>query len=119
MVSPMVGPEIMTKLGPQERIHRGPRQADNSHNTQHKANAIIIIFLIEIIGTMINRDRQDSMKSRINYIPLITLPLHLHSPAGSDLLSHSIMQLAEMQSRSPRDFCSTAEISNRCLPGTY
>ena len=28
---------------------------------------------------MINRDRQGSMKSRIKCIPLITLPLHLHS----------------------------------------
>ena len=77
--SRMVNPEIMTNLGPREKIHRDPRQADKSHNTQHKANAIIINFLIEIIGTMINQDRQDSMKSRINYIHLTTLSLHLHS----------------------------------------
>ena len=96
----MVGPEIMTNLGPLATTHRDLRQADNSHNNQHKANAIIIkiIVLIEITGTMINRDRQGSMKSRIKCILLITLPLHLHS-AGSDLLSHSIMQLAETQSR--------------------
>ena len=50
----MLGPEIMTNLGPQEKIHRDLRQADNNHNTQHKANAIIIVFLIEITGTMNN-----------------------------------------------------------------
>ena len=69
----------MTNLGPWEKIHTDPRQADNSHNTQHKANMIIIVFLIEISDTMNNRDRQDSMKSRTKCIPLITLPLHLHS----------------------------------------
>ena len=56
----MLSPEIMTNLGPQEKIHRDPRQADNSHNTLHKANIIITVFLIEISGTMNNRDRQDS-----------------------------------------------------------
>ena len=95
----------MTILGPQEKIHRDLRQADNSHNIPHKANIIKIVFLTGTIGTMINRDRQDSMKSRINYIPLITLPLHLHS-AGSDLLSRSIMQLAETQSRSLEIFAA-------------
>ena len=75
----MVGPEIMTNLGPREKIHRDQRQADNIINSQLKAEIIKIIFLIEIIGTMINQDKQDSMKSRINYIPLITLPLQLHS----------------------------------------
>ena len=50
----MLSPEIMTNLGHQEKIHRDPRQADNNHNTQHKANAIIIVFLIEITGTMNN-----------------------------------------------------------------
>ena len=52
--SPMVSPEIMTNLGPREKIHRDLRQADNSHNTQHKANAIIIVFLTGTTGTMIN-----------------------------------------------------------------
>ena len=71
----------MTNLGPLATTHRDLRQADNSHNNKHKANTIIIkiVFLTGTIGTMINRDRQDSMKSKINYIPLITLPLHLHS----------------------------------------
>ena len=79
----MVNQEILTNLGPLAKIHKDLRWADNiinSHNTPHKANIeIIIVFLTGTIGTMINRDRQDSMKSRIDYIPLITLPLHLHS----------------------------------------
>ena len=76
----MVSPEIMTNLGPREKIHRDLRQADNGHNRQHKANAIIIIvFLTGITDTMINRDKHDSTKNRINYIHLTTLPLHLHS----------------------------------------
>ena len=98
----------MTNLGPRVKIHRDPRQADNiinSHNTSHKANIIIIAFLTGTTGTMINRDRQGSMKNKINYIPLITLPLHLHS-AGSDMLSHSIIQLAEMQSCSLEIFAA-------------
>ena len=90
---------LSPNLGPWEKIHKDPRQADNNH--KHKANAIIIIvFLIEITGTMNNQDRQDSTKSRTKCILLTTLPLHLHLSAGSDLLSRSIMQLAEMQSRS-------------------
>ena len=80
--SPMVSPVIMTNLGPQVKIHRDPQQADNiinSHNAPHRANQIIITFLTGITGIMINRDRQDSMKSRIKCILLTTLPLHLHS----------------------------------------
>ena len=78
----MVGQEIMTNLGPRVKNHRDQRWADNiinSHNTPHKASIIIIAFLTGTTGTMNNQDREDSMKSRINYIPLITLPLHLHS----------------------------------------
>ena len=52
--SPMLSPEIMTNLGPWEKIHKDLRQADNSHNTQHKANAITIDFLIEISDTLNN-----------------------------------------------------------------
>ena len=83
--SPMVSQEIMTNLGPLAKILRNPRQAGNiinSHNIPHKANKIIIAFLTGITDTTNNRDRQGSMKSRINYIPLITLPLHLHSLQG-------------------------------------
>ena len=105
----MVSPEIMTNLGPQEKIHRDLTWADNitnSHNTPHKANIIKIVFLTGTTGTMNNQDRQDSMKSRINCIP----PYHFTpSPAlsaGSNLLSHSIMQLAEMQSRSLEIFAA-------------
>ena len=53
--SPMVSQEIMTNLGPRAKIHRDPRQADNiinSHNTPHKANIIIIVFLTGTTGTM-------------------------------------------------------------------
>ena len=80
--SPMVSQEIMTNLGPRVKILRNPRWAGNiinSHNIPHKANEIIIAFLTGITDIMNNRDRQGSTKSRINYIPLITLPLHLHS----------------------------------------
>ena len=80
--SPMVSQELMTNLGPWVKILRNPRHAGNiinSHNTPHKANIIIIAFLTGTTGTMNNRDRQGSTKSKINYIPLITLPLHLHS----------------------------------------
>ena len=83
--SPMVSQEIMTSLGPRVKTLRNPRQAGNtlnSHNIPHKANKIIIAFPTGITDTMNNRDRQGSMKNKINYIPLITLPLHLHSLQG-------------------------------------
>ena len=73
----------MTNLGLLVTTHRDLQQADNTsnnHNAPHRANQIIkIVFLTGIIGTVINRDRHDSTKSRIKYILLITLPLHLHS----------------------------------------
>ena len=46
------------------------------------------------------------MRDKIKCILHITLPLPLHNPGGSDLLSHSIMQLAEMQSRSLEIFAA-------------
>ena len=57
--SPMVGPEIITNLGPLAITHRDPQQADNtsnSHNAPHRANQIIIkiVFLTGITGTVIN-----------------------------------------------------------------
>ena len=77
--SPILGPEIMTNLGLLATTHRDLQQADNTsnnHNAPHRANQIIkIVFLTGIIGTVINRDRHDSTKSRIKYILLITLPL--------------------------------------------
>ena len=95
--NPISGPEVATN-------HRDLRQADNTsnnHNAPHRAKQIIkIIFLTGIIGTVTNRDKHDSTKSRIKYILHITLPLPPALSAGSDLLSRSIMQLAEMQSRS-------------------
>ena len=58
MASPMVSPEIMTNLGPQEKIHRDQRQADNIINSQLKAEIIKIVFLIEIIGTRSNKEKE-------------------------------------------------------------
>ena len=82
--NPIVGPKVMTNLGLLVSTRRDLRQADNtsnSHNAPHRANQIIIkiVSLTGIIGTVINRDRHDSMKSRIKCILLITLPLPLHS----------------------------------------
>ena len=88
--SPMVSQEIMTNLGPRAKICRNLRQAGNiinSHNIPHKANKIIIAFLTGITDTMNYRDRQGSMRSRINYIPPITLPPHLHSLQGLTCLA--------------------------------
>ena len=81
--SSILGPEIMTNLGPVATNHRDLQQADNisnNHNAPHRANQIIkIVFLTGITGTVINRDRHDSTKSRIKCILPITLPLPLHS----------------------------------------
>ena len=44
-----------------------------------QANKIKTAFLTRITGTTNNRDRQGSMRSKINNIPPITLPFHLHS----------------------------------------
>ena len=80
--SPMVSQEIMTNLGPLVKTLRNPKQAGNiinSHNILHKTNKVIIAFLTGITDTTNNRDRQGSMRSKINYIPPITLPLHLRS----------------------------------------
>ena len=56
--SPILGPEIMTNLGLLATTCRDLQQADNtsnSHNAPHRANQIIkIVFLTEIIGTVIN-----------------------------------------------------------------
>ena len=56
--SSILGPEIMTNLGPLATTCRDPQQADNSssnHNAPHRANQIIkIAFLTGIIGTVIN-----------------------------------------------------------------
>ena len=106
--SPMLGPEMVTNLGPLVTTHRDLRQADNnsnSHNAPHRANQIIkIIFLTGIIGTVVSRDRQNSMKSRIKCILHITLPLPLHSLQAltylvilSCSLSHSLEIFAAQQ----------------------
>ena len=105
--NPILGPEIMTSLGPEAKIHKDPQQADktsNNHHAPHRANQIIkIVFLTEIIGTVINQDRHDSMKSRIKCTLLITLPLPLHSlqaPTCSVALSCSLQKHNPVHSRS-------------------
>ena len=100
--SPILGPEIMTNLGPLVTTHRDPQQADNTsnhHNAPHRANQIIkIVFLTGTIGTVINRDRHDSMKSRIKCILLITLPLPLHSLQAP---TYSVALLCSLQKHNP------------------
>ena len=105
--SPMLGLRIVTNPGPLATTCRDPQQADNnsnSHNTPHRANQIIIkiVFLTGTIGTVISRDRHDSMKSRIKCILLITLPLPLHSlqaPTCSVTLSCSLQKHNPVHSR--------------------
>ena len=73
----ILGPKIMTNLGPLAITRKEPQQADisNNHNAPHRANQIIkIVFLTGIIGTVINRDRHDSTKSRIKCILLSLCP---------------------------------------------
>ena len=65
-----------------KKFPKTPKQVSNiinSNNIPHKANKIKTAFLTRITGTMNNRERQGSMRSKINNIPPITLPLHLHS----------------------------------------
>ena len=71
------------------------KQYHQQHPTQGKQ--IITAFLTRITGTTNNRDRQGSMRSKIDNIPPTILPLHLHSLQDPDMLSHSIVQLAETQ----------------------
>ena len=52
-IHPVLGPKIAKKLGPLVTNRGDQRQADNisnHHNTPHRANQIIIIFLTGIIG---------------------------------------------------------------------
>ena len=97
--SSILGPEIMTNLGPLVTTCGDPQQADNisnNHNTPLRANQIIkIVFLTGITGTVINRDRHNSMKNRIKCILCVTLPLPLHSlqaPTYSVALSCSLQK---------------------------
>ena len=121
-IKPMLGPKIAKKLGPQVTNRGDQRQADNTnnhHNAPHRANQIIKInFLTGIIGIVTSRDKHVSTRSKIKGILHITLPLPLPLSAGSDLLSHSIMQLAETQSRSLEIFVAPTKISNRGVPRT-
>ena len=80
--SPMLGPEIVKRLGPLATNRRDWRQADNTgnhHNAPHRANQVIkVIFLTGIIGTVISRDKHVSTRSKIKCILHIALPLPLH-----------------------------------------
>ena len=94
--SPMVSQEIMANLGPLVKIPKNLKQVSNitsSNNVPPKANKIIIAFLTGITGTMNNRERQDSMRSKSQlYSPYHFAPSPALS-AGSNMLSCSIMQL--------------------------
>ena len=116
----MVSPEIMTKPRTSgEKPAENLRQADNSHkhSTQGKCNNKQFFLTGDYRYPWNNRDRQDSMKNKNQLYP----PYHFApSPAlsaGSDLLSHSIMQLAETQSRSLEIFEAQQKSQNRCSPG--
>ena len=107
--SPMVSQELMTNLGPWAKILRNLRHAGNiinSHSTPHKANIIRIVFLTGITGTMNNRGqtrfnkKQNQLYSPYHFAPSPALS------AGSDMLSHSIMQLAKTQSHSLEIFAA-------------
>ena len=105
--SSILGPEMVTDLA---TTHRDQQQADNnsnSHNAPHRANQILIkIFLTGIIGTVTSarqtrfNEKQNQMYSPYHFAPSPALS------AGSDLLSRSIMQLAETQSRSLEIFAA-------------
>ena len=105
--SPMLGPEIVTNLG---TTHGDLRQADNnsnSHNITHRANQILIRnfpyrdyrYSDQLRQTRFNK-KQNQMYSPYHFAPSPTLS------AGSDLLSHSILQLADMQSHSLEIFAA-------------
>ena len=98
--SPMLGPETVTDLVTTCRDLRLADNNSNSHNAPHRANQIItrVIFLTGIIGTVINRDKHDSMKSRIKCILHITLPLPLHSLQA---LTFLVVLLCSLQKCNP------------------
>ena len=105
----MLGPDIVTNLGTTRRDLRLADNNSNSHNAPHRANQIItkIIFLTGIIGTVINRDKHGSTKSRIKCILHITLPLPLHSLQALTYLVVLLCSLQkEMQSRSLEIFAA-------------
>ena len=109
----MLGPDIVTNLG---TTHRDQQQADtnsNSHNapTQGKSNNNQNFpyrdyrYSDQLRQTRFN-EKQNQMYSPYHFAPSPALS------AGSDLLSRSIMQLAEMQSHSLEIFAATIKVSN-------
>ena len=121
-IKPMLGPKIVKKLGPQA-THRGDqRQADNTNN-HHNApdqgkpnNKNNFPYRDYRYSDQPRQTRFDEEQNQ-RYSPHHFAPSPALS-AGSDLLSHSIMQLAEMQSRSLEIFAAQQKISNRGIPGT-
>ena len=102
----MLGPDIVTNLGTTRRDQQQANTNSNSHNAPHRANQIIIkIFLTGIIGSDQPRQMRFNEKQNQMYSPYHFAPSPALS-AGSDLLSHSIMQLAETQSRSLEIFAA-------------
>ena len=100
----MLGPEIVKRLGPLVTNRRDRRLADNTSNhhntpTQGKPNnQNNFPYRDYRYSDQPRQTRFDEKQNRM-YSPYHFAP----SPAlstGSDLLSHSIMQLAEMQSHS-------------------
>ena len=94
---------------PAEDLRTGrqiPATATTPHTGQIKI--LIKIFLTEIIGTVISRDKtRVSMKSRIKmYSPYHFCPFPCHSLQALTYLVRSIMQLAEMQSHSLEIFAA-------------
>ena len=102
----MVGLEIMTNLGPREKTHRDQRQADNISNSQHQGRNNQNNFPYRDYRYH-DQPRQTRFNEKQNqlYSPYHFAPSPALS-AGSDLLSRSIMQLAETQSCSLEIFAA-------------
>ena len=102
--NPRLGPKIVTKLGSLATNRRDLRQADNHQQppqrpTQGKPNNQNNFPYRDYRYSDQPRQTHFDEKQNQMYSPYHFAPSPALS-AGSDLLSHSIMQLAEMQSRS-------------------
>ena len=109
-IKPMLGPKIAKKLGPQATNRGNQRQADNTNNqpqcpTQGKPNNKNNFPYRDYRYSDQPRQTRFDEEQNQRYSPRHFAPSPALS-AGSDLLSHSIMQLAEMQSRSLEIFAA-------------
>ena len=106
----MLGPEMVKRLGPLAANHRDRRQADNTSNqpqrpTQGKpSNQSNFPYRDYRYSDQPRQTRFDERQNQM-YSPYHSAPSPALS-AGSDLLSRSILQLAEMQSRSLEIFAA-------------